>query len=178
MSETPFRRKGARPLADLVGDRIAPACRKRGFASADLIAFWPDIVGPLYRDCTQPERLSWPRRLADGGEEAFEPAVLTVRCMGARAVLFQHEAPVVVERINATFGYRAVASIRIVQKPVEPRRRVGLAPAPVVDAATAAAIAEATSGVADPGLREALERLGRAVKGRPPAGGRGASGAK
>lgn len=160
----PFRRRGAQPLADLVGATLKPAARKRGFASVDLFAYWPDIVGPSFADHTQPERLSWPRRLDDGGELGFEPAVLTVRCEGGRALLLSYEEQAIIARINAIFGFRAVARLRIVQLPItridRPRRR-SIAP---LGEAQERTLREGVAGIADDGLREALLQLGRAVK--------------
>lgn len=157
------RRRGALPVGDLIGDVLAPAAKKRGFASTDLFAHWPDVVGAAYADVTRPERLSWPRRLDDGGEQAFEPATLIVRCEGARALLFQHDAPRILERINAHFGFPAVARLKIVQKPIE---RLGPARPPrprTLGAAEEARVVALTAGIEDEGLRAALTRLGRAL---------------
>ncbi|MBV5266526.1 DUF721 domain-containing protein [Pinisolibacter aquiterrae] len=162
-SSKPGRRRGPAPVADLLAGLIGPAARKRGFASTDLFTHWGEIVGAAYRDVTQPERLSWPRRLEDGGEDGFEPATLTVRCEGARALLFQHDAPRILERINAHFGFPAVARLKIVQKPID---RPRIAPAPRLRALSAseeAFVRDATAGIDDEGLRAALSRLGRAI---------------
>ena len=157
------RRRGPEPVGDLIGDVLAPSAKKRGFASTDLYSHWPDSVGAAYADATRPERLSWPRRLDDGGEVAFEPATLIVRCEGARALLFQHDAPRILERINAHFGFPAVARLKIVQKPIE---RLGSARPPrlrALGAAEEARVDGLTAGIEDEGLRAALARLGRAV---------------
>lgn len=160
------RRRGARQIADLIGGVIGPAARKRGFASVDLFSYWPDIVGSAFAEHTQPERLHWPKRIETGGQEAFEPATLTVRCEGSRALLFQYEAAAVVERINAIFGFRAVARLRIVQMPIvrftipTPRR------IEVLSEPQESALKADVAGVEDAGLRDALIRLGRAVRGR------------
>lgn len=162
-SSKPRRRRGPAPVADLVVDVLRPAAKKRGFAGTDLFTHWGEIVGAAYRDVTQPERLSWPRRLEDGGEEGFEPAVLTVRCEGARALLFQHDAPRLLERINAHFGFPAVARLKIVQKPIA---RPAVARPPrlrKLSAVEEAKVGALTAGIEDEGLRAALTRLGRAV---------------
>lgn len=159
------RRRGALPVGDLIGDALGPAAKKRGFASTDLFAHWPDIVGAAYAETTRPERLAWPRRLDDGGEQAFEPATLIVVCEGARALLFQHDAPRILERINAHFGFAAVARLKIVQKPIE---RLGPARPPrprALGAAEEARVAALTADIEDEGLRAALTRLGRAIAG-------------
>lgn len=164
-SRRPRAKRGAASVADLLIDVLKPAARKRGFASTDLFKNWPEIVGRAYAEVTQPERLSWPRRLEDGGEEGFEPATLIVRCEGSRALLFQHEAPLILERINAMFGFPAVARIRIVQKPIY-RPYVPRAPRlRPLSAAQEKHVAAITAEIDDPGLKEALVRLGRAVLG-------------
>lgn len=162
------RMRGARPLSDLIPELMKPAARKRGFASVDLVAYWADIVGPAYQDCTRPERLTWPRKLADGGEESYEPATLTVAVEGSRALLFQHEAADVARRINAVFGFQAVGRIRIVQKPIQ---KLDVARAPRLrdlGPAEQKRLAATLEGVEDPDLRAALERLGRGVLGSRP----------
>lgn len=162
---TPKPPRGPRPVADLVPDLMKPAARKRGFASVDLVAYWADIVGPAYADCTRPERLTWPRKIADGGEEAYEPATLTVAVEGSRALLFQHEAADVARRINAVFGFQAVGRIRIVQKPIT---KIEVERAPILrplSRGEADRLSESLAGIEDEGLRAALERLGRGVLG-------------
>ena len=159
------RRRGARAVADLIGDALKPAAKKRGFASTDLFRNWAEIVGPVFADVTQPERLSWPRRLDDDGEQGFEPAVLTVRCEGSRALLLQHEAPTVVERINAVFGFPAVARLKIVQKPIHRPTIVRPPRLAALSAAQEAHVAEITAEIEDEGLKRALIDLGRAVLG-------------
>jgi hypothetical protein len=161
---TRFRKRGAQPIADLIGGMLGPAAKKRGFASVDLFAYWPDIVGSTFAEHTQPERLNWPRRLDDGGEQGFEPATLIIRCEGSRALLLQYEEHAIVERINAIFGFRAVAKLRIVQKPVVhygPERRKPVGP---VSEAAERQLNQEVAGIADEGLRDALLKLGRAIK--------------
>jgi hypothetical protein len=156
--------KGARPLADIVGRALTPACRKRGFATVDLVSHWADIVGAPYAESTQPEKLSWSRRPPGLiTEEEHEPAVLTLRCTGAVSLRLTHELPQVIERINMFFGYRCVGRIKLVQLPLarlERRSRPRLGP---VSPADEAKVRAAAAGIADDGLRAALERLGRAV---------------
>lgn len=163
------RRRGAEAVADLLVDVLKPVARRRGFASADLFRHWPEIVGPAYADVTRPERLSWPKSLADGGEAGFEPATLTVRCEGSRALLFQHETPLILERINAFFGFPAVGRLRLVQRPVVRPARPVVPRLRPLGAAEESRIAAATAEIADEGLRSALVRLGRAVLGSRPA---------
>jgi hypothetical protein len=153
------RRRGPVILAELVGKVLNPVTAKRGFATADLIAAWPDIVGPRYADCTRPEKIVWPRGEAREGQ----PALLVLRVDGPRAVLVQHEAGQIAERVNAFLGYGAIGQIRIVQAPVKPKLKLVPAAARPLDAGEEARLADTVGKVADDGLRAALDRLGRGV---------------
>lgn len=159
-----FVYKGVRPLADIIAAPLSAACRKRGFATLDLVAHWPDIVGPAYAETTAPDQLSWPRRpkgLIE--EEVHEPAVLTVRCSGAAAMRLTLEAPQLIERINTFFGYRLVGRLKPLQLPPV---RIGPRPRPRPVQLTPEAekrVQTLASGIADDGLKAAVERLGRAI---------------
>lgn len=150
-------RQGPRALSSLVGRVLDPVTARRGFATADLLANWAEIVGPAFADCTQPERLAWPR---SGGS-----ATLTVRVAGARAVLLMHDRGPFLERINAFLGYGAVAELRIVQRPLEPAR-AGSVPVPPrpLSPAGARALDLSLEGI-DGALALSLRRLGEAVLG-------------
>lgn len=103
-------RPAAKSVAELIGSALDPLVRKRGLARAELISWWPDIVGEAYAGCTAPERIRWPR---DG-----RAATLVVRCDPALALQFSYETDRVRERLNGYFGYPAVGVVRIVQQPV------------------------------------------------------------
>jgi hypothetical protein len=153
------KRKGALHLGEIVGRVIEPVTARRGFAKAELIAVWPEIAGPMHASCTAPEKIVWPRH-SDGDEP---PAgTLFIRADGPRAIFVQHELPQIVERVNAFFGYRAVAQARIVQGPVGARSARPPA-AETVDPAAEARAVSTVAAVEDEALRAALERLGRGV---------------
>lgn len=153
------KRKGPLPLGEIVGRVIEPVTARRGFAKAELIAVWPEIAGPMHAACTAPEKIVWPRH-ADGDEP---PAgTLFIRADGPRAIFVQHELPQIVERVNAFFGYRAVAQARIVQGPVGAKTPAPPAAEPV-DATAEARAVSTVAAVEDDNLRAALERLGRFV---------------
>jgi hypothetical protein len=152
-------RRGTRPLGELVAGVLAPVADRRGYALANLRAAWAEVVGQRYADCTEPERIDWPR----GGEKGTG-GVLRVRADGPRAVLLQHELGQLVERVNGFIGYSAVRGIRLVQGPVARRARKPGEPATVDEARLAGAVAT----VADEPLKAALSRLGRGVFAKRP----------
>ncbi len=159
-------RNAAKPLADLVGKAMTPACRKRGFASVDILASWPDIVGERYGERVQPERLVWPRQpeeavLAD--DAAPKPATLVVHTDGPTALMLSHEMPQIIERINAFYGWAAVGRIKIIQRPVAarpPSRRKNLRP---LTGEEERKLEARLSGFEHDGLRKALKKLGSQV---------------
>jgi hypothetical protein len=155
------KRRSAVPLSALVGQVLDPVIAKRGFATADLIAAWPEIVGSRFADCTAPEKIVWPR----GEDSAGMPGVLVLRVDGPRAVLVQHETGQIAERVNAFLGYGAVGQVRIVQAPVAKRERPGITQAPALTASQESAVGEAVADVNSDRLRAALTRLGRAIIG-------------
>lgn len=144
----------------VLGAVLDPTARRRGFATASLLADWPEIIGPAIARRCQPVRIETGRGRA---------SVLHLQCSGAVALELQHAAPQILERINAHFGFRAVARIRLVQAGLPSRAATPAAveptsPSPEAEAALQASLAE----VGDEALREHLLRLGRTVHGRRP----------
>jgi hypothetical protein len=89
---------------------------------------------------------------------------LRLRVASAFATEAQHLEPVLIERINAFFGYGAVARLTLVQGPAlnAPVAPPKLRPLSAVEQQ---ALDARVAGVADPELRAALQRLGSAVAG-------------
>lgn len=165
---TPSRRRSARPFADLVGPALADALKARGFATADIIGHWPEIAGARLAAHSQPMKIQWPPRpKGEGADRAPVPATLILRVEGAFALEVEMSASQIIERINAVFGWRCVGKLRLKQGPVDhpaPRQRPGI---PDLPPESSRQLADDLSGIENPGLREALERLGRQVRGSP-----------
>ena len=148
----------ARPLADLVRRTLADTFARQGFASTELVTHWTDIVGQEIAAHCEPMRIKWPR---GGDMEAPEPATLVLRVEGPVAIEIQHLSPVILERVNRFFGWRAVGRLALRQAPLARRPARQVRPAP--DPQAAARIA-ATLDIGDEDLRNALARLGAAIK--------------
>ena len=85
-----------------------------------------------------------------------------LRVEGPTAIEIQHLSGVILERVNRFFGWQAIAGMRLRQAPLRPR-----APAvrpPVPDPAATAARCPALPEIEDENLRQALARLGAAIK--------------
>ena len=150
-------RQVAKPLRDLLNKLIGDAFTRQGFASAELVTRWDDIVGHEIAAYSEPIKLQWPRR-ADG--EGGEAGTLVLRVEGPAAIEIQHLAALICERVNRFLGWRAVERLVLRQAPL--RRRQTKA-ARAMDPAATGPIAEKLSDIKDEELKEALARLGAAV---------------
>jgi hypothetical protein len=147
-----------RPLAELVHRTLNDAFAKQGFASTELVTRWAEIAGADIARHAEPEKIQWPRP-RDG--KTPEPGILVLRVEGPTALEIQHLSPLILERVNRFFGWRAVADLRLRQAPL---RRKGRPPPPGLDAEAAARIAADLGDISDANLRDALARLGAAIK--------------
>jgi hypothetical protein len=147
-----------RPLADFLHKTLHDAFAKQGFASTELVTRWTDIVGSEIAAHSEPEKIQWPRPF-DG--KTPEPGTLVLRVEGPTAIEIQHLSSVILERVNRFFGWQAVGGLRLRQTPLrrETRKRPS-APDPKATARVAAGLAE----IKDDDLRDALARLGAAIK--------------
>ena len=148
----------AKPLREIAGKIVGETFTRQGFASAELVTRWSDIVGMEIAAHSEPIKIQWTRP-ADG--EAAEPGALVLRVEGPAAIEIQHLANVICERVNQFLGWRAVARIALRQAPLRRGQRQA---APAVAAVAAQQIAQTLSDIGDDDLRAALARLGAAIK--------------
>jgi hypothetical protein len=148
----------ARPLRDLVPKIVGETFARQGFASAELVTRWSEIVGADIATLSEPIKIQWARP-AQGDER--EPGILVLRVHGPAAIEIQHQGDVICERVNRFLGWRAVARLSFRQAPLRRGERKGSG---AVDADAAARISERLSDVRDDDLKAALARLGAAIK--------------
>lgn len=143
---------------------MTPACRKRGFASVDIVAAWGDIVGERYGTRVQPDKLVWPRQpeLTDP-ETPPQPATLVVHTDGATALLLSHESAQMIERINTFYGWAAIGRIKILQKPVAVKTAAERKQLRSLTDKEEKKLDAQLEGVQNARLREALKKLGAQV---------------
>jgi hypothetical protein len=156
----------ARSVGSFVPGLTRAAFAKYGFSAASLLTDWAAIVGADVAKYTEPERLKWPRQPGiydeTGAEERGRPgATLILRVDPGRALDVQYRGRQLIERINAYFGYRAVAELRLVQAPLAARQIL------VPDATRPSAPREPAhvelGAIADVRLRAALEHMAHAI---------------
>ncbi|MBV9563860.1 MAG: DUF721 domain-containing protein [Bradyrhizobium sp.] len=149
----------AKPLSVLLDDVFSQAYAKQGFAARELVTRWAEIAGKEIAAHSEPIKLQWPRPVEG---QVQEPATLVLRVEGPTALEIQHSSDVILERVNRFFGWSAVGRLALRQAPLARRDRPRR-PAPP-DPKSVAKVAETLSAVEDEQLRDALARLGAAIK--------------
>ncbi len=139
---------------------------KFGRGASALEPRWREIVGDRLARVTRPQKLTKGRGGAGG--------TLELRVAGPAALLVQHQAEDILQRVNLFLGAGSVDKLRIAQGPVKPPPEIAAppkrrpAPPPLAahdEAALKAAVADAPDALKGP-----LERLGRAVLSDPAKG--------
>jgi hypothetical protein len=153
-------RRSARPLPDIAGTLLAESFRKQGFSSSELVLRWSAIVGADVAEHAEPLKIQW-QKVPDG--QPPQPGTLVLRVDGPAAIEIQHMTHVILERVNRYFGFAAIGKIAIRQAPL---RRDPVRPHRRLDPQAVQSIAETLPGSTDPALKDALARLGAAIKGK------------
>ena len=157
---TPTRKKRMTRLAGMIDGLVAPSVQKRGFIISRLVSQWPMIAGDMAA-WSRPSQMNLSR---DGGG-TLKLAIAS----GYGPIALQMKQPII-ERVNATFGYRAISDVVFVQTlPPPARPQAGRAPqgntdesAPVTDPKQVWELDAKLEKVTSPELRAALRRLGTA----------------
>lgn len=168
------RMRGFEPAVGLMRARIRAAGEARGFAVSRLLTQWAEVVGEDIAALCRPVKVGYGRQ-RDAADALG--ATLTVLAHGSAAPLVQMRLPVIRDRVNACYGYHAIARVQVTQTSgaIEMSGlaedaaafRVGprvTEPPPEVEAAAGALTAE----IADPDLRAALSGLARLVLSKTP----------
>lgn len=149
--------RGPRRAGALLAAEIRAAGESRGFTVSRVLTHWAEIAGEQIARVARPVEISYGRGFG---------ATLTLLCPGAHAPMIEMQKERLREKVNACYGYNAIARVRITQTApsgfAEPQAAFAArtaAPSPEV----AASAHRAVEGVGDEGLRAALEALGRNI---------------
>lgn len=142
--------------------RIREASESRGFAVSRLLTHWSETVGEALAAVTRPVEVSYGK----GGMGA----TLTILTTGPQAPMIEMQKEQICERVNACYGYRAIARIRITQTAPTgfAEGQAAFAPAkraapPLPDPEIIESSADLSKDVANDELRLALQALGAKV---------------
>lgn len=156
----PRRGGAARTVGQQIGGLTKRAFGRRGFSTSEIVAEWPRVVGDNLAALSLPERITYPRNKRSGGTLHLRIA------SGSIAVELQHLEPVLLERINGYFGYKAVERVRLMQAPLPDTPQKSKKETRPLDPDKVAEIARSLADVDDEDLRKSLEGLARAILAR------------
>ena len=155
------RKNRFKRTATILQSRIREVSEGRGFAQSRVLTHWLEIVGADIAAITRPIEVSYGR---DG-----MGATLSILTIGAHAPMIEMQKEAIRIKVNAVYGYNAIARVRITQTaPIgfsegqvefqkKPKSKPTLSPAVQQQAQ------ETANTVTDQNLRRALEELGRNV---------------
>ena len=155
------RKNRFKRTATILQSRIREVSEGRGFAQSRVLTHWLEIVGADIAEITRPVEVSYGR---DG-----MGATLSILTIGAHAPMIEMQKEAIRIKVNAVYGYNAIARVRITQTaPVgfsdgkvefraKPKSKPTLSPTVQQQAQ------ETANTVTDQNLRRALEELGRNV---------------
>ena len=155
--------KGFKRTNSLLSQQIRKASETRGFAQSRLLTHWAEIAGEATAAISRPVEVSYGRKEGIG-------ATLTLLTTGANAPMLEMQKEQLRARVNAVYGYNAIARVRITQTAATgfaegrvafDHKPKGEKPRP--NPALQQKAAEAAKPVDDEGLREALARLGENI---------------
>jgi hypothetical protein len=157
----PRRKRGFEATGDLLARDLNSPAEKRGFGEAKLLTHWPEIVGEDLAAIARPVKITYGRGF--GG-------TLVLLTTGANAPVLDMQKDRIIDRVNATYGYRAVAHVHITQTAptgfAEGQvafRTPNTKPRPDPDPAKLARFLAGANDIEDQGLKDALSRLARNV---------------
>jgi len=137
-------------LKELLLPVTKPTLQKRGFYESRLLTEWPHIVGATFAQYSMPQDVIHDRFEREGNK-------LRLVVDPAWALEVQYMEPVILERIAAYFGYRAIERLVIIQAPVTIDHPT--IPKPTEELAPPEDIIQQFSHISDDRLREALIKL-------------------
>ena len=146
-------------LSTMIDPMIAPSAKARGFAIGRIVSHWHDIVGNISSWC-RPDTVSFPRDSRTGG-------TLRLQITSGRGPQAQAISDVIIDRVNANFGYRAISRISLVQTLSTPLQPTSSKPGLQLnrDRHDIWALDDKLKNVKSPELRAALRRLGSPIDG-------------
>ena len=150
---------GPRALASSLKSATKGIFGKRGFADGTILRDWNIIAGEHLAAHSQPEQIAYSKGSNTGS--------LHLRIeSGSIATEMQHLQPLLIERINSYFGFKAIDQIKITQGPLPSRKSKQQWSPRILGSEEEIGLAESLLNVEDEDLRKVLQTLGRAVIGR------------
>lgn len=144
-----------RPVIKALGKVIDPIYQQQGFIRAKIILDWHLIMGDKFANFCVPEKIHFPFEKRTGGR-------LVIKTTSSFAVEISHFEPIIINRINQYFGYKAVERINISHTFMTPLRQKRRA-IRVISEEQKVELEQQLEEINSPPLKKALFNLGAAI---------------
>lgn len=166
MAQRRTSNRGFTRTGKLVAGAVRSVSQSRGFEKSALLTHWADIVGEETARICRPVAVKFGRKGLG--------ATLTLLTTGPHAPMLKMQTEVIRNRVNATYGYSAIAYIKITQTAAHGfsegqavfLQRDEALPEKAQNPAAVRSAATLTHDVNDTGLKTALTRLGVNIIGK------------
>lgn len=148
------RKRGFQQTGGVLAARIRGVAETRGFSHTQIITRWREIVGPDIARIADPVKVTY-------GNKGLG-ATLVLLTKGAFGPELDMQKPVIREKVNAIYGYNAIARIQVTQtsRTGFAEGQTPFAPAPKpTKPADPRKVEAAVAPISNDPLREALARL-------------------
>lgn len=136
---------------------------KRGILFGKMVVEWSNIMGDDLSRKAVPVNLKFSAKTAKGGKSQ---AVLHLAASSAASLELTYQKPLMIERLNAFFGYNAIKDIKFIHthdagRLSRPKRKAS--PAKPLPLTKKQEIDRLTAGIAENDLQTALKNLGKGI---------------
>ena len=101
--------QGLKSISNQMEEIVQKLIGKHGFLEIDILKNWSLIVGSDLAQYTFPEKIDFKKQEREKG------TLFLFVSNGAFALEVQHKTPLILEKINTYFGYKALSQIKIIQ---------------------------------------------------------------
>lgn len=160
MTDESHKHTGLFKVSSLLDQVTKPIFKKRGFYQHKLLTDWPMIVGPALAPHTIPQKIV--SREVKGQKEG----ILYIDVQNSSAAMqLQFMEPMLIEKIAAYFGFKAVTKFKIQQKPMHSVREKEKK-AIILSDAENQLLENLTDDIRDMELQQSLKELGTYILGK------------
>lgn len=145
-------------LKNAISKLTDPIYQRQGFIRSTIILEWKLIVGTQFAQFCQPEKITFPLEKRTGGR-------LILKTTSSFAPELQFQEPIIIDRINKYFGYRAVDKLIIRHGMTATNNLVKRKERPLSDEMRSH-LQESVEGISNEDLQQALMNLGVGIMGK------------
>lgn len=135
---------------------VKPVFKARGLMEGKIITHWSQIVGERFACLALAEKITFPRGKKTEG-------TLHLSVTSSTALLLHYAQDLILEQVNIFFGYKALSKLHMTHDFTPFKKPLPKAPPLPLSDEEKGWLQDQMRVIADPELKESLERLGETV---------------